>query len=112
VISDLSAVVRGGYIRDVAETLDAWEFDRELGPQLAAGVALDQLAPADVEVVQISARGDVITVQIVEGAVLDPASVLYVAGRGLFEILRLEAWPPVAGGEARVLLTLKAWPAA
>jgi hypothetical protein len=96
----------------VSETLDAWEFDREVAPQLAAGAQLDQLAPADLEVVQISSRGDVITVQVVEGAVLDPASVLYVARRGLFEILRLEAWPPLAGGDARVLLTLKAWPAA
>jgi hypothetical protein len=93
------------------EPLHAWEFDRDIGLEVAARVALDQLEPPDLELVLIATRGDVITVQIVEGTLADPASALYVASRGLYEILRTELWPPVtAGGEPRVLLTLRAWP--
>ena len=93
------------------EPLHAWEFERDIGLEIVTRVALDQLEPPDLEVVLIATRGDVITVQIVEGALADPKSVIYVAGRGLYEILRSEQWPPVAaGGAPRVLLTLRAWP--
>src|SRR5512141_2301378 len=92
-------------------TLAVWEFDREIGVELATQTALDQLEPPDLEVVLLAERRDAITVQIVEGVVSDSDSVLYVAGRGLYEVLRSEAWPPVVeGGGPRVLLTLKAWP--
>ena len=95
------------------ETLAVWEFDREIGVDLATRTALDQLEPPDLEVVLLAVRGDAITVQVVEGAVSDTDSVLYVAGRGLYEVLRSEAWPPVnPDGSPRVLLTLKAWPSA
>ena len=95
----------------IAEPLHAWEFDRAIGADVAAHAALDQLEPPDLEVVIVAARGDVITVQIIEGMLSDVASVLFVAGRGLHEILRTEQWPPLAaGGAPRVLLTLRAWP--
>ncbi len=92
------------------ETLSVWEFDRELAPGLAARVAPDQLEPPDLEVVLLARRGDVITVQVVEGAVSDPESVLFFPSRGLYEILRVEEWPPVGDGGRRVLLALRAWP--
>ncbi len=92
------------------ETLHVWEFDREVAPRVAAKVALDQLEPPDLEVVLLASRGDVMTVQVVDGVVSDAESVLYVAYRGLYEILRSEEWPPREGGAPRVLLTLRAWP--
>src|SRR5512132_2525256 len=92
-------------------TIAAWEFDREIGAGLATRTALDQLEPPDLEVVLLATRGDVITVQVIDGSPSDTDSVLYLADRGLYEILRTEAWPPVQqGGSPRVLLTLKAWP--
>jgi hypothetical protein len=95
------------------ETLKVWTFDRDVGPDVAARVALDQLEIPDLEVVLVSERRDVITVQVVEGAVSDVSDVLYVSDRGLYEVLRSETWPPIAVGDApRVLLTLKAWPSA
>ena len=94
----------------MSETLGAWEFDKGIAVDVVAGVALDQLAVPDLEVVLIATRGDVITVQVVDGAVSDPKSVLYVARRGLYEIVRDETWPALAGGAPRVLLTLRAWP--
>ncbi len=95
------------------DALKVWTFDRGVGPDIATRVALDQLEVPDLEVVLVSMRGDVITVQVVEGALSDAGDVLYVAGRGLYELVRSEAWPPAtAEGAPRVLLTLKAWPSA
>ena len=92
------------------ETLSVWEFEKEVAPDLAAQVALEKLEPADLEVVLLSTRGDVITVQVVDGSLSDPESVLYVARRGLYELVRSEEWPPLEDGAPRVLLTLRAWP--
>jgi len=95
------------------ETLKVWKFDRDVAPDLAARVALDQLGVADLEVVLLSTRGDVITVQVVDGDMNDADEVLYVSGRGLYEVVRNESWPPATdGAPPRVLLTLKAWPSA
>jgi len=95
------------------ETLKAWTFDRAVAPDVAARMALDRLEVADLEVVLLSTHGDVIAVQVVEGGMSDPDDVLYVAGRGLYEVVRTEVWPPAtAGGSSRTLLTLKAWPSA
>ncbi len=94
----------------IHETLHVWEFDREVAPGVAGKVSLDQLEPPDLEVVLLAIRGDVITVQVIDGSVCDPGSVLYVARRGLYEILRSEEWPPREGGAPRVLLTLRTWP--
>jgi hypothetical protein len=92
------------------ETLSVWELEREVAPDIAARVALEKLEPPDIEVVLLSTRGDVITVQVVDGSLSDPESVLYVARRGLYELVRSEEWPAVEGGGPRVLLTLRAWP--
>ena len=53
----------------------------------------------------LRSTGDTITVQVVEGrAPLGPDELLYVGGRGAFEVARREDW------DGRVLLTLAAWP--
>lgn len=93
------------------DTLKVWTFNRDVAPDIATRVALDQLEVADLEVVLLSTRRDVITVQVVEGEMSNPDEVLYVSGRGLYELVRKEGWPPAtAGAPPRVLLTLKAWP--
>jgi hypothetical protein len=62
--------------------------------------------PPDLELRLLSSTGDTITVQVVDGVVpADRAALLYVAGRGAYEVLRRETWPG-----PRVLLTLAAWP--
>jgi hypothetical protein len=95
------------------ETLKVWAFDRGIGPDVVARVSPDQLEVPDLEVVLVSTRGDVIAVQVVDGGISDPSDVLYVSGRGLYEMLRTETWPPATeDGSPRVLLTLKAWPSA
>lgn len=41
----------------------------------------------------------------------DQHTILYVCGRGTFELVRVERWPAVPGQKRpRVLLKLKAWP--
>ena len=54
----------------------------------------------------VSSTGDRMTVQVVKGrAPVVPDALLYVRGRGAYELLRREAWP-----HERVQLTLAAWP--
>jgi hypothetical protein len=66
-----------------------------------------ELGQPDLELRLLSSTGDTIAVQVVDGVVpVDPAALLYVAGRGAYELLRRETWPG-----PRVLLTLAAWPA-
>jgi hypothetical protein len=93
------------------DTVSVWEFDRDVDLRVAARVALEQLDAPDLEAVLLSTRGDVITLEVLEGAVTDPESVLYVARRGLYEVARMEQWRPLAhGDEPRVRLTLRARP--
>ncbi len=88
-----------------ADAMSAWAFDRDDPERLrAAAVARERRAEPDLELASVSARGDVITVQITRGEVRDPAALLHVEEKGLFEILRIEPWPG-----RRTLLVLKAW---
>jgi hypothetical protein len=93
---------------DLVSILSAWEFDRDVEASVADQVVREHADAPDLEVLHLSTAGDRLTVQVVEGAVRDPRSLLFLEARGLHEILRLEAWPPLApGGEARVLVTLR-----
>jgi hypothetical protein len=86
--------------------LRAWELPR--GFDLRAMIAITQqdLLLPDLRVRLLSSTGDTITVQVVEGAPpVSDAILLYIQGRGVYDVLRREMWP---GG--RVLLTLAAWP--
>jgi hypothetical protein len=86
--------------------LGVWEYDREEDALRAAAIiAMDRLEPPEFEVEIVSSRGDHLTVQIVSGALTDPAAILYVESRGAFEIVRVEPWP-----SGRVLLALRAFP--
>jgi hypothetical protein len=64
-----------------------------------------EVAPPDLTLRLPRSTGDTITVQVVEGRVPLGDELLYVGGRGAFEVARREDW-----GEGRVLLTLAAWP--
>jgi hypothetical protein len=72
------------------------------------------LVPPHASCSRPSNRGVGITVQVVAGRdVTDRLAPLYVEKRELYEIVRVEHWPPLAhGSPPRVLITLKAWPSA
>jgi hypothetical protein len=86
--------------------LGVWEYERDDDAlKTAAIIAMDRLAPPDFYVEVVASRGDHLTGQIAAGSLTDPAAILYVEGRGTFEILRVEPWP-----DRRVMLVLRAWP--
>jgi hypothetical protein len=90
------------------ELLEMWEFPRDWDFPLpeVTEVLIERLTPPDLRAHLISSRGDVLTVQIAEGCRTEDADLLlYVRGRGAFEVLRREAWP-----ERHELLVLRAWP--
>ena len=89
--------------------VDAWEFYRDVDPRLATICALDRLEAPDMRVVVTGTTGDTITIEIVEGSLLDPDSLLYVERRGLFEIVRVERWPG-EGNTMRDVIVLRAFP--
>jgi hypothetical protein len=90
----------------VSELVDVWEFPRSFASGAMAQVAEERLTPPDIRARVISSRGDVLTLQVVEGAWTQHADLLlYVREHGPYEVLRRESWP---GG--RVLLTLTALP--
>jgi len=89
--------------------LGAWEFERGVDPGLAARVARDGGHEPDLTVIPVFSGGDELTVRVVRGAQTDPQALLYVAGYGVFEVTRVEEWPPAEGTHRpRVLLTLRA----
>jgi hypothetical protein len=88
----------------VVDELELWKFPRTLALAAMVHIAEQRLAPPDLRACPISSRGDVLTVQLVEGAwAAGEEPLLYVRERGAFVVLRREEWP---GG--RVLLTLRA----
>jgi hypothetical protein len=89
------------------ELLELWEFPESFDLGSITIIAQDQRTPADARAKLVSSRGDIITVQLVDGRLTEHVDLrVYVRGRGAFEVLRREVWP---GG--RVLVTLSAWPA-
>jgi hypothetical protein len=92
--------------RSTGDLLGLWEFPASFPLAKITEIAHGRLAPPDARAVLVSSRGDVITVQLVEGRLTEGGDFLvYVGGRGAFEVIRREAWP---GG--RALVILKAWP--
>jgi hypothetical protein len=93
--------------------LSAWEFPRSTPlaemvfvAREAVAVAPGELKPPDLQLWLLSSTGDTITVRVLRGTVpVDPSALLYVRGRGAYEVLRSEVWP-----KQRVRLTLAAWP--
>jgi hypothetical protein len=89
-----------------ADLLELWEFPRSFDVGSMVEVATERLTPPDLRAHVVSSRGDVLTVQVAEGRRTEHVDLLlYVRGRGAFEVLRREAWPA-----RRELLVLRAWP--
>jgi hypothetical protein len=85
--------------------LDAWEYPEGVDVGSMAEIARDGLTPPDLRAQVISARGEVLTLQVSEGSVTPHQEyLLYVRDHGVFQVLRREEW---TGG--RVLVTLVAW---
>lgn len=86
----------------------AWTFPRGFDLAAITQIAMDELQPPDLRVSVLSTTGDTLTVGVVDGRVpLDPDTLLYVARRGAFEVLRRECW----GTRTSEMLVLRAWPA-
>ncbi len=97
------------------DTFDVWEADKAIDlADWTIGVISGLLRPS-FQAVELSAKDDVLSLQ-VTGARLPAggrSALFHVAGRGTFELLRLERWPAVEGAAGeRVLLTLRTWPKA
>lgn len=88
------------------DLLEVWEFPRGFDLASIGEIAQGRLTPPDFRAHLVSSRGDVLTVQLREGVPTAHVDLLlYVRGRGAFEVIRREDWPG-----RRVLLTLSVWP--
>lgn len=87
------------------ELLAVWlhPADTDLGAMARA--ALDMPEVPDLHVRLVFSTGDTITVHLVDGRAPLGQELVYVQGRGAYEIARTEHWP-----EGRTLLVLRAWP--
>jgi hypothetical protein len=95
------------------DTLDVWEADKAIDlADWTLGVVSGLLRPS-FQALVLSAKDDVLSLQ-VSGPRLpsgERSALYHVAGRGTFELVRLERWPAAASGAGeRVLLTLRTWP--
>lgn len=97
------------------DVLDVWEADKAIDlADWTIGVVSGLLRPS-FQAVLLSANEDVLGLQVTgdRQPTGERSALFHVAGRGTFELVRLERWPagPSGGGE-RVLLTLRTWPKA
>ena len=92
--------------------MDVWEAREGEDLEDLACAARERTRAPDFRCVVLSSTGDTLGVQVVgDDLPSGDAKVLYVAGRGEFELVRVERWPPTAGTKKpRVLLKLRASP--
>jgi hypothetical protein len=92
--------------------LRVWEFEPDTDHRVMQVAVLDELAgEPDFAGELVATRGDVITLQLVDGVGPSaPDAKLYVERRGPYELVRTERWPGVRGAVERVLLVMRAWP--
>ncbi len=95
------------------DALDVWEADKAIDlADWTLGVVSGLLRPS-FQALVLSAKDELLSLQ-VSGARLpsgERGALFHVAGRGTFELVRLERWPAAPGGAGeRVLLTLRVWP--
>jgi hypothetical protein len=89
--------------------LAIWEFPPDADPDVMASIALERKDAPDARGLLVSTRGAVLTVQLVEGTVVDSRSTFHVQGRGGHVLERREVWPArEPGGARRELLVLRA----
>jgi hypothetical protein len=99
-----------GAARDrAADLVPVWTFRRGLDLALVADVAdgraVEDVEPPDLRVRVLAADGGTLTVRVVDGvAAYDADELLYVPGRGPYEVLRRDVSPGRDG--PRVVLTL------
>ena len=89
--------------------VDVWEVERDADLAELSNVFQDGTRAPSFRAFILSSTGDTLGLQVV-GADLPSgeAKVLFVAGRGAFELVRVERWPPTSGEKKpRVLLKLK-----
>lgn len=85
--------------------LAVWLHPADADVGVMARAALDMTEVPDLQARFIASTGDTITLQLVDGRAPLGHELLYVQGRGAYELVRVERWP--AG---QVLLGLAAWP--
>ncbi len=74
-------------------SLAAWEHRGDVTLTEAALVAAGRLEPPTLRVEVVGVLGEYVTVLVLGGALADPASLLYVEGRGAYEVVSVEPWP-------------------
>jgi len=95
----------------IGSSLEIWEFQHTAEMAEVVRVASDRVAPPSFTGHLLSTHGDAMTVQVTSGAPSGDARALYyVKGHGAFVLARREQWPACAGGAARLLVTLLAFP--
>jgi hypothetical protein len=95
------------------DVVNVWEAERDEDMAELTRATQDGTREPSFRAVVISSTGDTVGLQVVgndlPGGGQD--TILYVGGRGTFELVRVERWPPTPGTkQPRVLLKLKAWP--
>jgi hypothetical protein len=87
--------------------LSAWEFDRDVDTDEAARIVEKFIDAPDAEVLLLARQEGVITVQLLDGIIAGPQSLVYIEGR-LHDIIRTERWTlDGEGDEPLVVLTLR-----
>ena len=94
------------------EVVEVWEPGGDQDPDQLTRAALDRTHEPSFSCVVLSSTGDTLGLQIVGDRLPSgDARFVYVGGRGTFELVRVERWPPTPGTKKpRVLLKLRAWP--
>jgi hypothetical protein len=87
--------------------LPAWEFDADVDTDAAARLVEEFIDAPDAEVLLLASEGGVVTVQLLDGTIAGPQSLVYLEGR-LHDIIRTERWTfDGEGDEPLVVLTLR-----
>jgi hypothetical protein len=93
-------------MRPGRDAVEAWQFTRGIDVHSARRATEERGALGDVRVAVLTAGPGWLRVAVEQGAPRS-GSLLFLNGRGLFEVTRRDEWP-AGGGRGRVLLMLRA----